>query len=440
MHQTGIESPRDLFFKYSFMEISGGAPASKLRILPQGLNGDEREVYNIIATVCRKRQAAGTQPPNIVVVTDLAKDYDDLAAMIVLKELHRLGLVNLLGFVANLAPAKERAVYGRGALDSLGLQHIPIAIGTDGIGQLDGPGAHAAHIQHPYEFTGQFYLDLKDSPPPMPQGVDLLADICSKVRVSGDKIKFLLISSLKDVASFTDTHSDLFEDVVSDVVFQGGYKHCSDGVEPDFNAANNKFDRPSATKFHKFISDNQIKSAVYTKHATFSVPLTAQLFKDLAATGHVLGSQLRKVQVEQDKEFYLGACKGGPWMDQKQFLKTRSNWYETHREEDPKPDPDPQKGEIVPYLTKAVVYDALPALGAAGDDLCVALGVIESEKDRKQDTLKDEYSEIFGRLVDDENDVPKTIPGINGDRMAEVLAALLRGSLLASVQGIAEGL
>jgi hypothetical protein len=38
------------------------------------------------------RGLQGQSPPEIVVITDLAKDYDDLSAMIVLKELHRIGL------------------------------------------------------------------------------------------------------------------------------------------------------------------------------------------------------------------------------------------------------------------------------------------------------------------------------------------------------------
>jgi hypothetical protein len=48
------------------------------------------------------------KPPQIVVITDLARDYDDLAAMVMVKELHRLGLVELEGFVANIPESKRK--------------------------------------------------------------------------------------------------------------------------------------------------------------------------------------------------------------------------------------------------------------------------------------------------------------------------------------------
>jgi hypothetical protein len=56
-----------------------------------------------------------------MVITDLAKDYNDLAAIVVLKELYRLGFVHLKAFIANLELSCKRAIYGRAALDSLGL-------------------------------------------------------------------------------------------------------------------------------------------------------------------------------------------------------------------------------------------------------------------------------------------------------------------------------
>jgi hypothetical protein len=56
-----------------------------------------------------------------MIITDLAKDYNDLAAMVVLKELHRLGFVHLKAFIANLEPSRKRAIYRQAALDSLGL-------------------------------------------------------------------------------------------------------------------------------------------------------------------------------------------------------------------------------------------------------------------------------------------------------------------------------
>ena len=56
-----------------------------------------------------------------MVITELAKDYNDLAAIVVLKELYRLGFVHLEAFIANLEPSHKRATYGRVNLDFVGL-------------------------------------------------------------------------------------------------------------------------------------------------------------------------------------------------------------------------------------------------------------------------------------------------------------------------------
>jgi hypothetical protein len=56
-----------------------------------------------------------------VIITDLAKDYNDLAAMVMLKELYCLRFVHLKAFIANLKPSCKRAIYRQAALNSLGL-------------------------------------------------------------------------------------------------------------------------------------------------------------------------------------------------------------------------------------------------------------------------------------------------------------------------------
>jgi hypothetical protein len=93
------------------------------------------------------------RPPGVVVISDLAKDYDDLAAMVELKELDRFEIVELEAYIANLEPADMRAIYGRAALDSLGLQHVPIGVGTK--------ASTKKHEEYGYEFDSPFMPDVK---------------------------------------------------------------------------------------------------------------------------------------------------------------------------------------------------------------------------------------------------------------------------------------
>lgn len=104
-------------------------------------------------------------------------------------------------------------------------------------------------------------------------------------------------------------------------------------------------------------------------------------------------------------------------MTQKQFLENRSNWFESHGPADTMPELD--SAELDRYLTKAVLYDALPALAAAGQDVLAELGI-------KKHSL--ELHELVG------TDGPNGNTGIDGQNMAVALKAVLRGSLLDVVQ------
>jgi hypothetical protein len=400
--------------------------------VPKGLTSDEQTVYETLQVVRKARWIAGKRPPRVVAITDLAKDYDDLAAMVLLKELDRLGIVKLIAFVANLMPAFERARFGRGALDSLCRPDIPIAAGTSGFPD----GAEKKHVQLAYEFDCNFMARKDDERlAKVGSGLDLLHQVCEEARKNGEKLTLVLISSLEDIYKFSLKYSELLKETVSNVVFQGGYSMKDGSLDPDSNANNNRYDPVASKEFHKFVQENSIPSAVYTKIAAFATPLTADLFRDMSDTGHPLGIHLKSVQVEQDRAFYQTSSlsegeRFAPFMTQHWFLKNKTNWFETHKPEDTFPDPNPQTAlpgdkdrgpDLADYLTKVVVYDALAALGASGDDALRALKVLSHGDDPE-----------FHRVVGVENvDI-----GIQPERMAVTLSALLKGSLLSCQQGI----
>ena len=55
-----------------------------------------RDIYDKLLEVVNTRVKEGVPAPKIFVITDLAKDYDDLCAMILLRELHRIVSQHLL--------------------------------------------------------------------------------------------------------------------------------------------------------------------------------------------------------------------------------------------------------------------------------------------------------------------------------------------------------
>ncbi|TAQ88621.1 hypothetical protein B7494_g3074 [Chlorociboria aeruginascens] len=389
--------------------------AEQKALIPSGLSEESQKVYHTLITVAEKRSTARITPVNLLVITDLAKDYDDLTAMVILKELHRLGLIVLKGFVANLDPAQKRACFGRGALDSLGLGFVPIARGTK-----------AQTKDHPvddYEFDCSF---MAPEDTVFEDGYNLIESIYLEAQETSSTVSLLLISSLTDISNAaTGELNQLMADYTRSVTLQGGYTVTEDNeLVPNNDAANNNFDFPAAQRFHKFIHDARIPSIVYTKVAAFATPLFTNLFTGMEDTGHPIGAHLRRVEVTQDIAFYKKAClppeqRFRPFMDRDWFLKSRTSWYDEDRGDQPFPEGD----EIVPYLTKIVAYDALAAVGSAGCDVLDALGVL---KQNSEDLEQESPHKIIGiQGVDD---------GVNGEKMANAIYSLLLGSLLACQQ------
>ena len=154
---------------------------------------------------------AGRKPedkPRIVVFTDIEQDYDDLLAVIFLAEMHRMGAVELAGFVANHRPAKERAKFLRTVLRLLNLPDVEVAVGTQGVKDDD-----------PLKDAPNFYYELKNTTfekapwnkmknpndsreqidQPLPSGQELMQTLVGPKR---PPLTVLLISTLQDIGEF----------------------------------------------------------------------------------------------------------------------------------------------------------------------------------------------------------------------------------------------
>ena len=68
--------------------------------------------------------------PNILLFTDIGKDYDDMMALLMLGYCHSRGEINLVGVITTYEPAGKRAQFARGLLDAMGMVDVTIARGT----------------------------------------------------------------------------------------------------------------------------------------------------------------------------------------------------------------------------------------------------------------------------------------------------------------------
>jgi hypothetical protein len=354
-----------------------------------------------------------------------------------------------VGYIANLKPAKQRARFGRGALDSLGRRDIPIAWGEE--------ATTKSRPVYPHEFDCDFMAENvvftpygqpksdPENPLEIESGISLLSRLV-KSRVETpegqprdpkpeEKLTFLLISSLADIWAFAQLQPENFVKVTSRVILQGGYtvepnlpNSCYTIIADPMANNNGGFDMDSANAFHEFICRNKIPSVVFTKVAATASAMPTKVLKDMAATGHVWANTFYKVQVDLDLKYYEASGdekrRFRSHMDEKWFLETRTNWFLSHTEDEPYP-----KGSEVLEYVLVVPYDPLAALEVAGPDVRDALNVLKPFKDQS-------IHKIVGRR--DPN--PKTNDlgdiGINVVETQTVLEALFTGSLMACQESL----
>ncbi|KAG4427484.1 hypothetical protein IFR05_017033 [Cadophora sp. M221] len=255
--------------------------------IPTGLTQEEGLFYEGLIQVLNEREKREEKDgidrkPHIVTITDLAKDYDDLMAIMCLKEFDRMGIIQLEGFVANLMPAERRALFGRGALDSLGLPKMPIGIGTVGDAQRQ-----LNNYTHEFNNTEGFIAPADTK---LPDGQDLLTKIFTERPTEKKKLTVLTISSLMDIARFSKEHTKLLKNGIANV-----------------------FDLEGAATFHQFMQDYDIPSTAWTKVAANATPIYSSLFEFLDETDHPLGYYLRGVQTSQELNFYARCCSIHPF-------------------------------------------------------------------------------------------------------------------------------
>ncbi|CZT09299.1 uncharacterized protein RAG0_14097 [Rhynchosporium agropyri] len=401
--------------------------------IPAKLTQEEGLFYEGLIQVLETRELQSKKDgidrrPHIVTITDLAKDYDDLMAMICLKELDRLGIIKIEGFVANLMPADRRALFGRGALDSLGRKDIPVARGTvgDAKRQLN-------NYLHEFDNTERFIADAKTE---LEDGQDLLARIFTE-RSRETKITVLTISSLMDIAQFSKDQTNLLRSGLANVVLQGGYRMEGDKLVPDPAAANNRFDLEGAEIFHKFMQDNEIPSTAWTKVAANATPIYSSLFEFLLNTGHPLGLYLHAVQTSQELNFYERCCSDKPFaphMTQDWAVTTKSTWFAAGHEPD---EPYPMGEAMLPFFTKVIGYDALAVVGASGEDVLQHFGIVKPLKKRLD--VNHPLHRLIGVPKSDGKGDDDGLPeeeNFNGKMLGVAISALMKGSILSFQQGL----
>jgi hypothetical protein len=303
--------------------------------------------------------------PNVIVVTDIGNDYDDMMALLILGYYHRLNKIKLRGVIVTLKPVLKRAQMAHGLFRSMGID-VEVAMGTEG--ELDKERERAAWTEE--ALTADFVSRNKND---FRNHLQLSKSVFNEVEEENEKIRFLSLAGLKTSWEIVGQDKDLFARVVSEVHCQGGCQWNPAAAEGEKvimareDARNNQDDKTGANKFYKFVQDRKIPCTAYEKEAAFTCAFQKTIFDPAKASQRMtqVAEYIYKIHDRQKTVYYEDACHKPlmVWMDRDWFV---NNCCTKDLPEEFKNDKNCAAEKILPYTT-VVPYDPIAALGCIQD-------------------------------------------------------------------------
>ena len=275
---------------------------------------------------------------------------------VLMRALTDRGLVECKGAIATLAPSRARARLVRGTLNELGLNEVPVAIGSDG-----GFTGHTAT----FEDTASSYIAPDNGSFATLSGVDLLMEVYASA--APQSLELLCIASMKDAAQFVCHHEYLFKEKTRCVTIMGGVMPFEDEEDettllvPDTvsqlhhfttkccfflqcslrfpQAHNNQFCVESSDYFYRRVQELKIPMIIMCRHAAYVCPMPRSIYgmsrpfnescvfrrdiaflfsfprhaltDDMARTGHPIWNRLRDTQRGSIEGLWKRACAEG---------------------------------------------------------------------------------------------------------------------------------
>lgn len=233
---------------------------------------------------------------NIIMYGDFGMDLDDEFAAVMLKHLINTQNVNVLAVIANLCPAIERAAIIKGTLNELGLENIPVGVGTEVVPLK----------QYKYE---------KDIPyatrAGLLNGKELAVNALQKAE--DNSVTLVLNSGLTDVTELLTEHQELFTRKVKSVSIMGGVQTLNDEVhltghyiQPD-SANNITFDWPSGVWLFAKLQDLGIPMTIVTRNAAYAAQVKFSIYDKMEETGNPIGKCLKSRQEPALEKLWIAA-------------------------------------------------------------------------------------------------------------------------------------
>ncbi|KAM3067013.1 hypothetical protein ACMFMG_011795 [Clarireedia jacksonii] len=362
-------------------------------------------------TIVQELKNSGRKPAKIIIFTDVGRDIDDAALLVILAYLHKIKVVEVVLVVANVKPTESRAKAAKFIFEKMGAPDVPVAVGSDGTDE---------NIKlHDYEFKG---ID-------EPQGTILNGETTIVEKLKAMKMKKeQFITSLRDLSELIKQHESLVETTVSKFFFQGAWKTDHEYVEtlaPDMQATNNKYDHNATTHVYDWLRRGNISTYTATRFSAVKATIDSQVFCEAADRGHVVAQYIYKAFGEQERKFYEDAIKPPekrfmPRMDLGWFTNRHPRWRKAHG------DALPETFEDIQPFSQMTLYDVVAGL------ICPLL---------EYDFFKNIYQPYRGGIWMGDKEVDhyvigrpadgtgKTNPDINPELLSSVTVQLLQEGL-----------
>lgn len=319
---------------------------------------EQTDLLRFASTLCtsgfRERKA---QPFVMIAACALAQDAE--LALILFRALSDIGLASLQAVIANVQPARARARLTRGTLDALGMEAVPVAVGTDG------------NTKHTDDFTATVAdtgFDYLQREPEWDSGEDLLLHTYTKAAPLS--LTLLLLSSLTDAAVFIRRHTALFVEKTSCVVIQGGVDTSSLDSSSEFllldpSAQNHHYDIEAATYVYQQCQELQVRLVILARFTAYAAGVPAFVFDELATIGHPVALRLRESEIRSATDLWQ-RCALPEGHEQRLGLPGRCDraWFARQVCGGQDLSDLAEDVPIWPYVTTVALYDPLCLLAA----------------------------------------------------------------------------
>ena len=239
-------------------------------------------------------------PHNLIIIGDFLKDLDDEHSLCGVAGLSKLGFVSLKCVIGNLAPAELRARGAKGTLKMLGMDDVPVGIGTP---VFEGKS-------YPYEAQIPYLADREEV---ISNGERLL--VSELIDCPDKSVILVLQSGMTDAAKLLELYPTLFTKKIKTVAIMGGVetegnsvKLMSDGHMTPNNANNNSFDMMSAIWLYNQLQRLNIPTVITTREVAYAAQVPFSAYNEYEQTGNPVGVCLKNRQLPSMQHLWEAAC------------------------------------------------------------------------------------------------------------------------------------